>query len=103
MDKRIIAPFRLFGLLGLLLPLLLSAQQQGDSSNAYFTLQRSGAGIGGLSVGQSEQTRYEMIRNPDVLEALIKLTGKNFEYDDTAWKAWFAQQKKPETLDGRRG
>lgn len=63
----------------------------------------NGTGGGGLSVGQSEQTRYETIRNPDVLDALIKLTGNNFEHDVTAWKSWFSQQKKPETLDGRRG
>ena len=62
----------------------------------------NGAGMGGLSVGQSVQTKYVTHQNPDVLDALIKLTGRNFEHEVTAWKSWFAQQKKPETLDGRR-
>lgn len=61
------------------------------------------SGGGGLSVGQSVRTEYRPIQNPEVLDALIKLTGNNFEYNVVGWKSWFANQKKPETQDGRRG
>jgi hypothetical protein len=38
-----------------------------------------------------------------VLDALVALTGKNFNFDVQAWKYWFAGQKKPpEKIDGRR-
>jgi hypothetical protein len=60
-------------------------------------------GGSGLSVGQSVRTEYREVRNAEVLDALIKLTRNNFEFNIVAWKGWFATQKKPETLDGRRG
>jgi hypothetical protein len=40
--------------------------------------------------------------NKNVLDALILLTGTNFDFDVEAWKHWFARQKRPESLDARR-
>ncbi len=36
-------------------------------------------------------TRYA--RNDAVLDALVELTGKDFDYDVNAWKAWYATQR----------
>ncbi|MBL9123167.1 MAG: HEAT repeat domain-containing protein [Planctomycetaceae bacterium] len=95
--------------IGPLIDALVSVQKidivegQPGGIGATFGKGPGGTGGGGLSVGQSVRTEYRTIQNPEVLDALIKLTGNNFEHNVNAWKAWFAQQKKPETLDGRRG
>lgn len=50
---------------------------------------------GGFSVGGGGP-RYleEMIQNQDVLDALIAITGVNFNFDQRAWKQWFASQRR---------
>ncbi len=41
--------------------------------------------------------------NPEVLTALIALTdGKNFEYDQDAWKAWYTQHRRSTRVNARR-
>lgn len=70
---------------------------------ATFSKGPNGTGGGGLSVGQRVETVQIRDQNQDVLGALIQLTGQNFDFDVIAWKSWFANQKKPETLDARRG
>jgi hypothetical protein len=43
------------------------------------------------------------IQNEDVLQALCDLTGgQNFLYDRNRWKAWYASQKKAQSLNARR-
>ena len=70
-----------------------------DSMTAAFTP----AG-GGLSMGGGPQRTTVVARNDRVLEALIALTGKNFEWDTAAWRTWFAgQQSPPPGYDPRRG
>jgi hypothetical protein len=62
----------------------------------------SGGGGGGISVGTKTETiRFES-KNSDVLDALIRLTGVNYQYDLAAWKAWLATHAQPESLDARR-
>lgn len=58
---------------------------------------------GGLAVGGQPKQINVWLDNQEVLKALIAITGQNFEYDQTAWKHWFARQQKPTTLDARRG
>jgi hypothetical protein len=42
-------------------------------------------------------------KNPDVLSALVNLTGMGqLGYDQPAWKAWFAELAKSERVDLRR-
>jgi hypothetical protein len=60
------------------------------------------AGMGGLSVGASVETYHQVVENRSVLQALVDLTGTNFQFDGRAWRNWYAAQKKPQTLDTRR-
>ncbi len=63
----------------------------------------SGSGAGGFSFGSpSPKIIKRRLPNREVLSALIALTGKNFDFDVQAWKAWFAKQQKPKGLDARR-
>lgn len=59
---------------------------------------------GGLAMGGGpKQTRVPR-RNDRVLEALVRLTGTNFEWDVQAWRAWFLNRAAPPAdLDLRRG
>lgn len=64
----------------------------------------SGGGFSGtgMSAGGKSQIIAVHKANPQVLEALVALTGQNFYYEVPAWKAWFAAQKAPESLNARR-
>ncbi len=48
-----------------------------------------GAGIGSLRRKQVIEVEYQ---NNEVLEALVKLTGENFGFDEDAWRLWYCQQ-----------
>jgi hypothetical protein len=57
----------------------------------------------GLSAGGGPTIINQPIPNQAVLDALVALTGQNFNFDAQAWKYWYAAQKKPpEPLDARR-
>ena len=59
--------------------------------------------MGGFSTGQSSTLVVQQIRNPEVLDALVRMTRMNFEYDSVQWKAWLASRKKQqESEDVRR-
>lgn len=63
----------------------------------------TGGGGGGFSFGGGgTEIVKQSIKNREVLRALVKLAGVNFEFDRQAWKYWYAAQKKPKTLDARR-
>jgi hypothetical protein len=62
---------------------------------------RSGGGLSMGGGGPKFVTRTA--KNPDVLAALINLTGMGqLSYDQPAWKAWFAERSKGERVDLRR-
>jgi hypothetical protein len=61
-----------------------------------------GGGGGGLSVGGRTKFIYRTINNQAVLDALVAITGKNFAFDQSSWKAWLAAQKTPDNGDVRR-
>lgn len=69
----------------------------GGSMSATFT-----PGQGGLSAGGGPSQRRLRVRNEAVLEALVRLTGNNFEWRADAWRAWLASQQNPEGFDPRR-
>jgi hypothetical protein len=62
-----------------------------------------GGSPGGFSFGQPQpQTVKLKQNNPEVLRTLTQLSGVNFDFNVPAWKYWYANQKKPATLDARR-
>lgn len=61
-----------------------------------------GMGGGGFTAGQSTKIIKHHLRNPAVLDALVALTGANFDFDIAAWKTWHANHHKPPALDARR-
>ena len=65
-----------------------------------------GSGGGGLAVGGGPKVVVQHIANPDVLDALVALTGQvRFGYDVVAWRTWYAAEKKqqqPAPTDIRR-
>jgi hypothetical protein len=70
-----------------------------NSINAGFSPQ---GGVGGLSVGSSTKVVHRNLTNQQVLDALVTLTGVNLNFDQKAWKNWYASQKKQTTIDVRR-
>lgn len=63
-----------------------------------------GQGGTGMSVGGKPTTIRQPMTNQAVLDALIILTGKNFNFDERAWKYWHTSQKKrSDPIDARRG
>lgn len=61
------------------------------------------SGGAGLSMGSSRKQVAVPMKNQQVLEALIELTGQNFGWDLAAWRAWLARQRAPASIDLRRG
>ena len=59
---------------------------------------------GGFSFGNSgPKTVKVTYKNPQVLDALVQLSGgPNFDFDRDAWKAWHASRKKSLSLNARR-
>jgi hypothetical protein len=57
----------------------------------------------GMSAGGGPTYISKTFTNQAVLDALIALTGQNFNFDKVAWKDWYASQKKPpKQIDARR-
>ncbi|MCL2622374.1 MAG: hypothetical protein FWD31_01805 [Planctomycetaceae bacterium] len=65
------------------------------------------AGTGNHSFGSQQvlrpKTEIVFISNPEVLGALRKLTGMDFEYEVVAWWNWWAGQNQIVDFDARRG
>jgi len=70
--------------------------------SAGFPTGGSGGGGGGLSMGSSTKIIANHMNNPSVLESLVKITGKNFLYNEKAWKNWYATETNSGTFDSRR-
>lgn len=65
---------------------------QGGQTSAGMGRSSNGGGGAGLSMGSSVKTVRQKMTNPDVLEALKKLTGMNFQYDQHLWIQWYQQK-----------
>jgi hypothetical protein len=76
-------------------------EQVGDMSASF---SRDGTGGGGLSAGNKPQFFFRDLENPQVLQALLKLSvDQDYDYDQTAWRRWFVnQQKETKYVDPRR-
>lgn len=58
---------------------------------------------GGLSMGGGPKRQKIRVQNQRVLEALVKITGENFDWNTAAWRAWQANRQLPPDFDPRRG
>jgi len=68
------------------------------STSATFT-----PSAGGLSMGGGPKKKIVQVRNDRVLEALVSLTGVNFEWNATAWQTWLINERAlPADFDPRR-
>ncbi len=59
-------------------------------------------GSGGLSMGSSTRVVKQEMQNQGVLDALVNLTGQNFDFDEVAWRNWYAAQNKAAKVNSRR-
>lgn len=59
-----------------------------DATTATF-----GDGGSSLAANQGPKVIVSHMRNQPVLEALIKMTGANFEYDQQRWHYWWSQER----------
>ncbi len=59
-------------------------------------------GSGGLQVGQRAVVYHKQIANEPVRNALIAMTGANFQYNQSDWKAWHASYLRARAVDTRR-
>jgi hypothetical protein len=75
--------------------------QPGGMSSSFGTGPNSGGGGFSFGGGGVEVVK-QRLENRNVLEALIGMTGANFDYDVKAWKYWLVAQKKSQSLDARR-
>jgi hypothetical protein len=63
-----------------------------------FSRDSFGNGGSGLSTGGGPKIVYRNLNNEDVRDALVKLTGENYDFSVELWKSWYAeskQQKQP--------
>jgi hypothetical protein len=59
-------------------------------------------GSGGLSMGSTPRKLTRDMQNQFVLDALVNLTGQNFDFDEVAWRTWHAAQNKAAKANSRR-
>ncbi|MBX7164833.1 MAG: HEAT repeat domain-containing protein [Pirellulales bacterium] len=64
----------------------------------------NGPGGGGSSftAGGGPKLIIRDVRNTAVLDALVGLTGVNFDYDEQAWKGWYVKNKPQTNINTRR-
>ena len=62
----------------------------------------SSRGGGGLSMGGGPKIISRRHNNQAVLDALVRITSMNFQYNQRAWKDWYASRKNTEVFDARR-
>ena len=54
-------------------------------------------------MGGGPKPKLVAVRNDRVLEALVALTGQNFEWEAAAWRSWLANERAlPPEFDPRR-
>lgn len=87
---------------GPLIDALVSTHQvQYTSGGSGYTTTFSSSGSS-FQTGPSTRSYTHTSKNTMVRNALVRLTGENFDYDVPRWRAWYASQKKLESVDLRR-
>lgn len=81
--------------------LITTHQFQTQPGNQFNNTFSPGGGTMSFGGGQPQVFTRD-IQNPAVRDALVSITGMNFDYDQRAWKLWLQSQKKAQTVDVRR-
>ena len=68
---------------------VLPGRASADATSATF----SGDGSSSLAANEGPKVIISRMRNQPVLDALIRMTGANFEYDQKRWHYWHAQER----------
>jgi hypothetical protein len=88
--------------IGPLIDVLVTVHKEKVSDEGKMSVSMSGGGSG-MSMGGGPKYVNREVRNADVRTALLRLTRiAGFEYDEEAWRAWFAAQAKAHRIDMRR-
>jgi hypothetical protein len=61
-----------------------------------------GSGGSGFSAGGKAQIIEQALENFQVLTALNKLSGQNFDYNQAAWRTWYEANRAKPVIAGRR-
>ncbi|MEN6405520.1 MAG: HEAT repeat domain-containing protein [Thermoguttaceae bacterium] len=79
------------------------AKPGGDNSTSAAFGKGPGGGSSGLSAGGGPTIIRRFFSNQSALDALVGMTGVNFNFDQQAWRYWYASQKKsPDAANTRR-
>lgn len=75
----------------------------GNEMNIGMSRDGSG-GVGGMSMGGKKVVETRAIKNPDVLTALLEIIPDdvNYQYEQNAWRIYFANKLSPGVRDLRR-
>jgi hypothetical protein len=77
--------------------------QPGQTQATFGGPNSGGGGGGGFTFGGSGvEIVKQSFENRGVLEALSAIAGTSFNYDQQAWKKWYAAQHRPASADTRR-
>ncbi|MCA9152453.1 MAG: HEAT repeat domain-containing protein, partial [Planctomycetales bacterium] len=68
------------------------APPPGNMSASFGNTSSGGAGVNGFSTGGGPKRIVQHSRNKAVLEALIALTGQNYQYSAGDWKTWYVNK-----------
>jgi hypothetical protein len=74
------------------------AQPNANSSSST----NSGFGGFGFSAGGSTKVVTQLVSNVKVLDALISLSGENYQWNVQQWKLWLASKRTPDSAGARR-
>jgi hypothetical protein len=74
----------------------------GMGMNMAFPTGATKGGIGMGMGGNGPKIILYQVQNQSVLDALVAITGQNFNFDQRAWRTWHAAQNKAQPLDARR-
>jgi hypothetical protein len=67
------------------------------------TFSKDGNGPIGFNPGGGAPKVVDMpVKVQPVLDALVAITGQNYNFEPKTWKIWYQSQKKADTLDARR-
>jgi hypothetical protein len=72
------------------------------AGNMSGTFSKDGSGGIGFGAGGGSKVVDMPVKVQPALDALVAITGQNYDFQPKVWKTWYQSQKKADTLDARR-